>query len=88
MTVNSLELYITGNSNRSQNAIKSIQKICDEKFKDNYKLEVIDVLEHPEIAEKEKVLATPTLIKKVPPPVRRLVGDLSDTNKIIHYLDI
>ena len=85
---NVLELYITGNSNRSEIAIRSIRQICDDRFKENYKLEVIDVLEHPDRAEKEKVLATPTLIKKVPPPVRRLVGDLSDSEKVLYYLDL
>ena len=82
------ELYITGNSLRSEVAIRSIRSICDELLKDNFTLDVIDVLETPELAEKEKVLATPTLIKRVPPPIRRLVGDLSNTDVVKHYLDL
>ena len=83
-----IELYITGNSNRSEIAINCIQKLCESELKSGYKLEVIDVIEMPDIAEKEKVLATPTLIKRIPPPVRRLVGDLSDIEKVKYYLDI
>ena len=82
------ELYITGNSLRSELAIRSIKNICDDLLKDNFSLDIIDVLEAPELAEREKVLATPTLIKRVPPPLRRLVGDLSNTDLVKHYLDL
>jgi len=83
-----LELYITGNSVRSENAIKSINKICDDATAHKFKLDIIDVLESPEMAENAKILATPTLIKRLPPPVRRLVGDLSDIDKVKQYLDL
>lgn len=83
-----LELYITGNSNRSEIAIKSLKRICENEYGNNYKLSIIDVLETPEIAEKEKILATPTLIKRIPPPVKRIVGDMTDEEKVKYYLDI
>lgn len=82
------KLFITGNSARSELAVKSIRHICDKSLGDKYILHVVDVLENPELAEEDKVLATPTLIKKIPPPVRRLVGDLTEEEKVKHYLDI
>lgn len=82
-----IELYITGNSIRSEAAIRSVREIFDQASK-NLQLDIIDVLETPELAEKEKVLATPTLIKRIPPPTRRLVGDLSNRELVKHYLDI
>lgn len=83
-----LELFITGNSVRSEMAIKNLKKICDEALGDKYNLKIIDILETPNLAEKAKVLATPTLIKSVPPPVRRLIGDFSDLDKLKYYLDL
>lgn len=88
MTKHIIELYITGNSNKSELAIRSIKDICEKNLSDSYNLQIIDVLEMPEVAEKEKVLATPTLIRRVPPPVKRIVGDLSDEDKVKYYLDI
>lgn len=82
------ELYITGNSIRSELAIRSIRKICEEALQGNFTLDIIDVLENPELAETHKVLATPTLIKRLPPPIRRLVGDMSNTDVVKHYLDL
>ena len=83
-----IELYITGNSLRSDKAIQSIRKICETMIKEEVKIDIIDVLDNPEKAEQEKVMATPTLIKRIPPPVRRLVGDLSDVEKVMYYLDL
>lgn len=83
-----LELYITGNSLRSEMAVKSLNKLFESTVQTDYELQVIDVLESPEMAESEKVLATPTLIKRTPPPVRRLIGDMSNIEKVKYYLDI
>lgn len=83
-----LELFITGNSVRSEMAIRNLQKICSENLKDRYQLKVIDVLESPQLAEDHKIMATPTLLKIVPPPIRRLIGDFSDLDKLKYYLDI
>jgi circadian clock protein KaiB len=69
-------------------AIANLRRICDEDLGGNYTLEIIDVLEHPELAESERILATPTLIKQLPPPLRRVIGDLSNKEKVLLGLDV
>jgi circadian clock protein KaiB len=88
MTKYLLKLYITGNSIRSQRAIANLFRICREELSDQYKVEIIDVLEQPQIAEEEKILVTPTLIKQLPPPLQRLIGDLSNKDKVLFGLDM
>ena len=83
-----LRLYITGRTPRSERAIRNLRQMCDEDLGDQFRLEVIDVLEHPQLAEDEKILATPTLIRTLPPPIRRVIGDLSDREKVLLGLDI
>ncbi|MGK7943108.1 MAG: circadian clock KaiB family protein [Microcystaceae cyanobacterium] len=83
-----LRLYITGNSRRSQMAITNLFRICHEELKDQYTVEIIDVLEHPQKAEQEKILVTPTLIKQLPPPLQRIIGDMSNTQKVLLGLDL
>lgn len=83
-----LRLFVTGESHRSQAAIASLARICEEELHGRYELEVIDVLEQPELAEEEHILATPTLIKQLPPPLRRIIGDLSDRDKVLLGLEI
>lgn len=83
-----LKLYITGRTPRSEQCIANLRAICDRELADKYELEIIDVLEHPQLAEDEKILATPTLIKELPPPIRRIIGDLSDTEKVLLGLDL
>ncbi len=83
-----VKLFITGHTSRSMAAIFNIRKICEAEFGNTYKLDIIDVLEHPEIAEQEKIIATPTLIKSLPPPLRRLIGDLSEREKVLQHLEI
>lgn len=83
-----LKLYITGMNPRSQRAIDNIQFIIDKHLKKKCKLVIIDVLERPQLAEEEKILATPTLIKTLPPPLRRVIGDFSDKEKVLIGLDI
>lgn len=82
------KLYVTGKTINSTRAIESLRVICDEYFKKNYELSIVDVLEHPQLAEDEKILATPTIIKELPPPVRRIIGDLSDKERVIAGLGI
>jgi circadian clock protein KaiB len=84
----SLKLYVTGQTPKSERAIANIRRICEEELKGQYELVVIDVLERPQLAEDEKILATPTLTKELPPPLRRVIGDLSDTEKVLLGLDI
>ncbi len=83
-----LKLYITGQTPRSRLTIANLRRICEREFRGQYELGVIDVLEHPQLAEDEKILATPTLSKELPPPLQRLIGDLSDTEKVLLGLDI
>ena len=83
-----LKLYITGKTPRSERAIANLRRICDEDLGGAYEMVVIDVLEKPQLAEDEKILATPTLIKELPPPLRRIIGDLSDREKVLLGLDV
>lgn len=83
-----LKLYITGRTQRSESAIANLRRICETELAGQYQLRVIDVLEQPALAEQERILATPTLIKELPPPMRRIIGDLSDTDRVLLGLDI
>lgn len=83
-----LKLYITGHTARSERAIKNLRRICEEDLGGKYEMRVIDILEQPQLAEDEKILATPTLIKALPPPLRRIIGDLSDTERVLVGLDL
>jgi circadian clock protein KaiB len=83
-----LKLYITGKSPRTDRAIANMQRICERELSNQYNLVIIDVLEQPELAEQAKIIATPTLIKELPPPLRRVIGDLSDKEKVLLGLDI
>jgi circadian clock protein KaiB len=69
-------------------AIANLQRICEQELEGKYELEIIDVLESPQLAEDEKILATPTLIKQLPPPLRRVIGDLSDKEKVLFGLEV
>ena len=69
-------------------AIENLRRVCEKDLPGQYELQVIDVLKNPELAEKDKVLATPTLIKQLPPPLRRVIGDLSDSEKILLGLEL
>jgi circadian clock protein KaiB len=88
MTKFKLRLYITGRTTQSQRAIDNLRTLCDTDLQGAYEVEVIDVLEHPTLAEKEKILATPTLVKRLPEPVRKIIGDLSDRAKVLLGLDV
>ena len=83
-----LTLYVTGSSPRTKIAIDNLNRICSQELDGRYELEIVDVLEHPQRAEDEKILATPTLIKQLPPPLRRVIGDLSDKEKVLLGLEV
>jgi circadian clock protein KaiB len=83
-----LRLYITGMTQNSKRAVENIKKICEEHLKGKYELEVIDIYQQPSLAEGEQIIAAPTLIKKLPHPLRKFIGDMSDTEKIILGLDL
>ena len=79
---------MAGSTLRATTAIENLRRICEKDLKGRYELEVIDVLEHPDLAENDKILATPTLIKQLPPPLRRVIGDLSDSEKVLLGLEV
>ncbi len=83
-----LTIFVTGQTVRATRAIEALQSVCDSDPERRYKVKVVDVLDDPDEAERRKVLATPTVIKDFPPPIRRIVGDLSDKEKVLVGLDI
>jgi circadian clock protein KaiB len=83
-----LRLYITGTTSQSTRAILNIRKICEEHLEGRYELEVVDISQHPTLAIGEQIIAAPTLIKKLPLPLRRFIGDMSQTERILLGLDL
>ncbi|MBP0029041.1 circadian clock protein KaiB [Roseofilum reptotaenium CS-1145] len=83
-----LKLYVAGNTPNSVRALKTLNDILEQEFQGVYALKVIDVLKNPQLAEEDKILATPTLAKILPPPVRKIIGDLSDREKVLIGLDL
>ena len=83
-----LRLFITGRSSHSLRAIENLRRICERELSGSYEVEVIDVLENPRLAEDEKIMATPTLVKCQPEPTRKIIGDLSDREKVLLGLDL
>lgn len=83
-----LRLYVIGMTERSKNSIASIKEICEGHLMGEYDLEVVDLMRHPQLAKDEQIVAAPTLIRKLPLPLRRLVGDLSDTERVLLGLDL
>lgn len=83
-----LSLYITGSTIRSMLALANLKKICEEYLGGRYELEVMDLYQHPDLAKTEQIIAAPTLIKKFPLPFRRIIGDMSDKEKVLLGLDL
>jgi circadian clock protein KaiB len=83
-----LSLYVTGMTERSRQAIESIRRLCEEHLQGRYELEVFDISQQPEVARREQLVAAPTLIKRLPLPLRRLIGDLSDEDRVLVGLNI
>lgn len=83
-----LKLYVSGDTPRARIAIDNLRRLCEEELDGQYEMEVIDVIKDPQQAEDERILATPTLIKQLPPPLRRVIGDLSDKEKVLVGLDV
>ena len=83
-----LKLYVSGDSLRSRRAISNLHTFCDRELTYESEIEVIDIVKHPEIAEAEKILITPTLIRELPPPQERIIGDLSNTEVLAFVLNI
>ena len=83
-----LRLYVTGSTSQSSRAISNIRKICEEHLQGRYELEVVDISQHPTLAIGEQIIAAPTLIKRLPLPLRRFIGDMSQTERILLGLDL
>jgi circadian clock protein KaiB len=83
-----LRLYVAGRTQKSVAAINNLNKLCEEHLKGKYVIEVIDLLVHPQLAEGDQIFAIPTLVKKVPEPIRKIIGDLSNEEKVLVGLNI
>jgi circadian clock protein KaiB len=83
-----LRLYVTGTTARSTRAIANLREVCEQHLPDRYELQVVDVYQQPELAAREQLVAVPTLIKRLPLPLRRLVGDLSNRQRVLAGLDL
>jgi circadian clock protein KaiB len=83
-----MTLYVTGDSAKAQSAMENLRAILDAEYPDQYRLDVVDILAVPEEAERQGILATPTLIKSAPPPERRVIGDFSDRDKVLAGLGV
>lgn len=83
-----LKLYVAGQTPKSMTAFTNLKKICEEHIKDEYSIEVIDLLKNPTLARGDQILALPTLVRRLPEPIRKIIGDLSQTEKVLVGLDI
>jgi circadian clock protein KaiB len=83
-----LRLYVAGKTAKSVTALKNLERYCEEHLKGQYKIEVIDLLVQPQLAEGDQIFAIPTLVRKVPEPIRKIIGDLSDEEKVLVGLNI
>ena len=83
-----LRLYISGSTSKSARAVENIKRVCEQHLKNRYDLEVIDVYQQANLARDEQIVAVPTLINRLPPPLRRLIGDMSNLKKVLFGLDL
>jgi len=78
-----LRLYVAGQTPKSITAFSNLKRLCEEHLKGRYKIEVVDLLKHPELAKADQIIALPTLVRKLPEPIKRIVGDLSKSDRVI-----
>ena len=83
-----LRLYIAGHTSRSRTALANLQQICEQHLQGKYRIEVVDLLKHPQLAAGDQILAIPTLVRQLPPPLKKIVGDLSRTDRVLVGLDL
>ena len=83
-----LRIYVAGETEKSRRAIQNLKDICEEHLKGQYEIEVIDLVKNPQLAAGDQILAIPTVVRKLPPPVKKLIGDLSAAEKVLVGLDI
>lgn len=83
-----LRLYVAGQTKKSLTAFANLKKICEEHLGGRYRIEVIDLLENPQLARGDQILAVPTLVRRLPPPIKKIIGDLSNTERVLVGLDL
>jgi circadian clock protein KaiB len=83
-----LRLYVAGQSNKSLAAMANLRRLCEEHLPGRYRIEIVDLLEHPQLAQSDQILAIPTLVRKLPAPMRKLIGDFSNTERTLVGLDL
>lgn len=83
-----LRLYVAGQTPKCLKAFANLKKICEEHLEGKYRIEVVDLLEQPQLAQGDQIVALPTLVRKLPPPVRKIIGDLSNTERVLVGLDL
>lgn len=83
-----LRLYVAGQTPKSLQAFANLKKICEKYLQSQYRIEVIDLLENPQLAKGDKIVAIPTLVRRLPPPLKQIIGDLSNTDKVLVGLDL
>lgn len=83
-----LRLYVAGKTQKSVAALSNLQKICEEHLAGRYRIEVVDLLENPQLAAGDQILAVPTLVRRLPPPLKRIIGNLSDSERVLVGLDL
>lgn len=83
-----LRLYVAGQSPKSVRAIENLRRVCEQYLAEPYEVELIDLLEHPKLARGDQIVAVPTLVRKLPEPMRRIIGDLSDTDRVLVGLQL
>ena len=83
-----LRLYIAGQTPKSVTALANLKKICEEHMQGQYRIEIIDLMENPHLARQDQIVAIPTLVRELPQPIRRIIGDLSNTPKVLVGLDL
>ena len=83
-----LRLYVAGQTARAMTAFANLKKLCEEHLQGKYRIEVIDLLKNPQLAKGDQILAVPTLVRKLPEPVRKIIGDLSNTERVLVGLDL
>jgi len=86
--VHELRLYVAGQTPKSLTALANLRLICEEHLKDKYRIEVIDLVKNPQLGQGDQILAIPTLVRRVPSPLRKIIGDLSNTERVLVGLDI
>jgi circadian clock protein KaiB len=83
-----LRLYVAGQTPRSLAAFANLKRLCETHLQGRYSIEVVDLLEHPQLAEGDQIIAIPTLVRKLPPPIKKIIGDLSNVEKTLVGLDL